>query len=60
LHSLDHVRDEPKSKVQPKQGHIEETNTDPDQGMPLYITPQSLTFTLKHYLYVQIDCTLAL
>jgi hypothetical protein len=60
MHSLDHVREKPKSEFQIEQVQGEETNTELDQGKPRCITPQSLTFILNHYLYVKVDCTLGL
>jgi hypothetical protein len=58
LASLDPVHEEPKLEAQVKQA--EEANLEPelDQDKPWCITPQSLTFILNCYLYVEIDCAL--
>jgi hypothetical protein len=58
FHSLDPAREELDFKVQAEQA--EEAKTDPEQGKPRCITPQSLTLILNHYLYVKIDCALGL
>jgi hypothetical protein len=55
FHSLDPAHEEPEFEVQ-----AEQANTNPEQGMPQCITPQSLTLIANHYLYVKIHCALGL
>jgi hypothetical protein len=52
IHSLDHVRKEPESQVQPKQAQVEETNADPDQSKPRCIQPMLIVFYFEYWLYV--------
>jgi hypothetical protein len=56
LASLDPTHEELEVEAQVNQTN--ETNPEPEQGKPRCITPPSLTFTLKCYLYVMSDCSL--
>jgi hypothetical protein len=58
LHSLDLVNEEPELEVQAEQDLAEETNPEPEQGMPRCIISQSLTFILNLIFYVNNDCAL--
>jgi hypothetical protein len=47
--SLDHVPDEPESKVQAEQAQVEETNPEIAQGKPQCIPPIIFYFSFNHY-----------
>jgi hypothetical protein len=49
MHSLDPAHEESELEVQ-----VEETNPEPEQGKPRWITQQSLTFILNHYLMLRL------